>query len=123
MIVEEAEAAQWRADELEAALRHSAVGLSVGGDGVEAARRQREERAAEYNPNDVRCRGGFAELRQCHFLCILEAKKAGLVTFSIDAPWGHFRALFEQHGALVASAPAGGSVADAWNVEREAAGA
>jgi hypothetical protein len=73
-------------EEAEAALRHSAVGLSVGGDGVEAARRQREEHAAEHNTNDVRCRGGFAELRQCLFLRILEAKKARLVTFSIDAP-------------------------------------
>jgi hypothetical protein len=129
LMVEEAEAALWRpSEEEEAALQFSSVGFAVGGDGVEASRKQREEHSGEHNTNDVRCQGGHAEMRQCLYLRLLEAKKEGLITVKIDPPestlpgskhdpLGHFRGPFETHGALVATTQ-GNQVAEAWNGQR-----
>mmetsp|Transcript_11633 Transcript_11633/g.14960 ORF Transcript_11633/g.14960 Transcript_11633/m.14960 type:complete len:1328 (-) Transcript_11633:11-3994(-) len=119
LLLEECAATCRREDEKEDAASRKFCDDSNGG-AVRA-----EDGEGEEDPNDIRYHTGHAEARQTLYFRILEAKREGLLTYSIDPPlsrtkgdeYADFRFPFENAGALVATAK-GTEVTEAWNGER-----
>jgi len=117
LVVEEAEAAAWSS---EAGGEDTEAALEGAPRSAAAEAAASSDQSGEHNSNDVRCMAGHAQQRQTLWLRLQQAKRAGLVTYTLDPPksalpgadldpYGHFRAPFENAGALVASSSSSSS--------------
>ena len=146
LVVEEADAAAWT-NEADGEEKEAALEGAPRSAAAEAAASSAQSGEHDQT-NDVRGMAGHAQQRQTLWLRLQQAKQAGLVTYSLDPPksslpgadldpYGHFRAPFENAGALAAASAAAASkkggndqeedeleasiradVVDAWNGER-----